>query len=51
MMPYIIILKVTKFHQPTANRFGTARQKSVGGTVYPQASIGLSLVPIHRNNW
>ena len=27
MMPYIIILKVRKFHQPTANGFGTARQK------------------------
>ena len=30
MMPYIIILKGRKFHQPTANRFGTARQKPVG---------------------
>ena len=27
MMPYIIILKGRKFHQPTANCFGTARQK------------------------
>ena len=34
MMPYIIILKVRKFHQLTANRFSTARQK-------PQAWIGL----------
>ena len=31
MVPYIIILKVRKFHQPTANHFGTTRQKSVGG--------------------
>ena len=31
MMPYIIILRVRKFHQPTANCFGTARQKPVGG--------------------
>ena len=30
MMRYIIILKVRKFHQPTANRFSTARQKPVG---------------------
>ena len=30
MMPYIIILKVRKFHQPTANRFSTARKKPVG---------------------
>ena len=35
MMPYIIILKVRKFHQPTANRFGTTRQKLVGGTMCP----------------
>ena len=31
MMPYIIILKVRKFHQPTASRFSTARKKPVGG--------------------
>ena len=31
MMPYVIILKVRKFHQPTANRFSTARQKPVSG--------------------
>ena len=31
MMPYIIILKVRKFHQPTASRFRTARKKPVGG--------------------
>ena len=24
MMPYVITLKVRKFHRPTANRFGTA---------------------------
>ena len=29
-MHYIIILKIRKFHQPTANCFGTARQKPVG---------------------
>ena len=26
-MPYLIILKVRKFYQPTLNRLGTARQK------------------------
>ena len=31
MMPYIIILKVRKFHQPTGSRFSTARKKPVGG--------------------
>ena len=31
MMPYITILKVRKFHQPTANSFSTARKKPVGG--------------------
>ena len=31
MMPYIIILKVRKFHQPTASRFSTAREKHAGG--------------------
>ena len=30
MMPYIIILKVRKFHQPTASRLSTARNKPVG---------------------
>ena len=29
MMPYIIILKVKKFHQPTANCFSTAKKKPV----------------------
>ena len=29
MMPYIIILKVRKFHQPTASCFSTARKKPV----------------------
>ena len=33
MMPYIIILKVRKFHEPTANRFSTARKKTWGGNV------------------
>ena len=31
MMPYIVILEVREFHQPTGNSFGTARQKPVGG--------------------
>ena len=31
MMPYIIILKVRKFHQSSRNRFGTAGKKPVGG--------------------
>ena len=31
MMPYIIILKVRKFHQPTASRFSTEWKKPVGG--------------------
>ena len=31
MMPYIIVQKVRKFYQPTANRFSTARKKPVGG--------------------
>ena len=35
MMPYIIILKVRKFHQPTANRFSTARKKPVGPPIVP----------------
>ena len=35
MMPYIIILKVGKFHQLTANRFSTARKKPVGGQCAP----------------
>ena len=30
-MLYIIMLKVGKFHQPTLNRFSTARKKPVGG--------------------
>ena len=37
MMPYIVILKVRKFHQPTASRFSTARKKPVP----PPAWIGL----------
>ena len=31
MMPYIIILKIRNFHQPTASCFSTARKKPVGG--------------------
>ena len=31
MMRYIVILKVRKFPQATANHFSTARQKPVGG--------------------
>ena len=33
MMPYIIILKVRKFHQSTRNSFGTAGKKPVGDTI------------------
>ena len=36
MMPYIIILEVRKFHQPTADRFNTARQKPVGVLLQPE---------------
>ena len=44
MMPYIIILKVRKFHQPTANRSSTARKKPVeGGGGGGAQWIGLSL--------
>ena len=43
MMPYIIKLKVSKLHYATANRFGTARQKPVGGggggTLLPLESL------------
>ena len=39
MMPYIIILKVSKFHQPTANHFGTARQNPLGGAQCPPPSL------------
>ena len=31
MMPYVFILKVRMFHQPTANRVSTARKKPLGG--------------------
>ena len=31
MMPFIIIVKVRKFHQATVNCSSTAGQKSVGG--------------------
>ena len=40
MMPYIIILKARKFHQPTANRFSTARKKHAGGHNVPQPEEG-----------
>ena len=39
MMPYIIILKVRKFHQTTASRFSTARKKPVGGHIVPPPSL------------
>ena len=35
MMPYIIILKVRKFHWRTASRFSTARKKPVGDALPP----------------
>ena len=44
-MPYIIILKVRKFQQPTANRFGTARQKPVGAQRVKGPSRGSSGTP------
>ena len=31
MMPYIIILKVRKFHQSSVNSFGITGEKPVGG--------------------
>ena len=34
-MPYVIILKVRKFHQSTGSRFGTAGKKPVGGHSAP----------------
>ena len=50
-MPYMImLLKVRKFHQPTANCFGTARQKTVGGGGgVHNACIGLNQKPITRS--
>ena len=49
MMPYIIILKVKKFYQSTANRFSTTRQKPVGeggGTMNRvKIKIGSLIVP------
>ena len=39
MMPYIIILKVGKFHQSTRNRFGTA-----GGYIVPPPPPNLNRV-------
>ena len=39
-MPYMIVLKVRKFQQPTANRFGTARQKPVGALRVKSPSKG-----------
>ena len=35
MLPYINILNVIKFHQPTANRFSTAKKKPVGCALPP----------------
>ena len=34
-MSCIIILKVRKFHQPTANRFSTAKEKTCRGHIVP----------------
>ena len=31
MIPYIIILKLRKLHEPTASHFSTAMKKPVGG--------------------
>ena len=44
MMPYIIILKVIKFYQPTASRFRTARKKPVGGTLCPPSLNWVNLI-------
>ena len=42
MMRYISILKVRKFHQPTANRFSTAKKKPVGGhNVLPPRGLNM----------
>ena len=52
MMPYIIILKVRKFHQSTINRFGTAGKKPIGG-LSPQLQTSLKgarISPI-QNAW
>ena len=46
MMPDIIILKVRKFRQPTANRFSTARQKPIGG-----GGGGGQLAPQPEREW
>ena len=54
-MPYIIMLKVRKFHQSTGNRFGTAGKKPVGGggggghNVAIPVWIGLNLIKVMEN--
>ena len=44
MIPYIIILKVRKFHQPTENSFGTARKKPVGAQYTTRNQVQMSSV-------
>ena len=44
MMLYIIIVKVRKFHQPTANRFSTAKKNPVGGGGGAQCAPSLNRV-------
>ena len=48
MMPYIIILKVRKFHQPTANRFSTAKKKPMGAMNRVKLGIILNAGGIQR---
>ena len=44
-MLYKIILKVRMFHQPTASRFSTARQKPVVGAQSLQAERVKAVMP------
>ena len=56
MMPYIIIIKVRKFHQSTINRFGTAGKKPVGGggvggnSVKKQSPLFVCSIPLLTEN-
>ena len=45
-MPYMIILKVRKFQQPTANRFGIARQKPLEALRVKGPSRGSLVIPL-----
>ena len=50
MMPYIIILKVRKFHQSTINRFGTEMKKPVGVAPLPLPPPNVPL-SLNRGNF